>query len=394
MNNSQHKQIHVFTSAALNYLPKVRVLFTSLRKFHPDWRLHLLLADENASFIDTELEAFDEVHSISELNIPQIEGWIFKHTIVELATAIKPFMLQNLLEREDCESVIYLDPDIAVFSEMTELLAALKDSSIVLTPHLLKQESSHDGILDNEISCLKHGIYNLGFIAIKANAIGVDFANWWAERLYSFCYDDIPSGLFTDQRWIDLVPAIFDKVLVFKAPQYNVAPWNLGARHLDIDVNGLYLINGRPLVFYHFSGFDSGAHKVMAEKNSTGNASVKRLIAWYENECKNYAKEIFPKWAFETFPNGEKITRNQRLIYRSRPDLQAAFPSPLRDGHFFAWWNTQGRVEHPDLFIEYSPGGILPRVYIPVFSRKFFYRLAVKLDSLISLLKFKRHRKS
>ena len=36
------------------------------------------------------------------------------------------------------------------------------------------------------------------------------FANWWNNRLQLYCYDDIPRGIFTDQRWVDLAPAYFD----------------------------------------------------------------------------------------------------------------------------------------------------------------------------------------
>ena len=51
--------VHVFTSAAFNYIPKVRMLFHSLRKYHPEWRLHLVLADEMRPNIDLSQEPFD-----------------------------------------------------------------------------------------------------------------------------------------------------------------------------------------------------------------------------------------------------------------------------------------------------------------------------------------------
>ena len=51
------QQVHVYTSAALNYLPKVRTLFSSLRRHHPEWKLHLLVADEivNARIVESEI---------------------------------------------------------------------------------------------------------------------------------------------------------------------------------------------------------------------------------------------------------------------------------------------------------------------------------------------------
>jgi len=38
---------------------------------------------------------------------------------------------------------------------------------------------------------------------------GIDrlrFTEWWAERVYQFAYDSREQGVFTDQKWLDLVP--------------------------------------------------------------------------------------------------------------------------------------------------------------------------------------------
>ena len=41
-----------FTIASNNYLPKVRALFFSIRKFHPEWEIHLLLIENKNSSIN------------------------------------------------------------------------------------------------------------------------------------------------------------------------------------------------------------------------------------------------------------------------------------------------------------------------------------------------------
>ena len=95
------KKVHIFTSAAFNYIPKARVLFQSLRKHHPEWVLRLALADEGHSDIDLSQEPFDSVLPISELDVPDYRGWAFSHSIVELATAIKPFALLKIMSMPD-----------------------------------------------------------------------------------------------------------------------------------------------------------------------------------------------------------------------------------------------------------------------------------------------------
>jgi len=187
-------EIHIFTSAAFNYMPKVRMLFQSLRRLHPEWRLHLALADELRPNFDLSEEPFDEVMEAVDLNIPGWRGWAFCHTIVELATAIKPFMLAHLLKQPGCKKVIYLDPDIVTFSRLDDIVEALDSANVVLTPHQTKPEQSLTAVMDNEICSLKHGVYNLGFIAVSGTEIGHEFADWWSKRVYHFCRADIPIG--------------------------------------------------------------------------------------------------------------------------------------------------------------------------------------------------------
>ncbi len=51
--------IHVFTSAATNYLAKVRLLCRSIKEFYPEVTVHVALADEVSSWLDISAELFD-----------------------------------------------------------------------------------------------------------------------------------------------------------------------------------------------------------------------------------------------------------------------------------------------------------------------------------------------
>ena len=60
----------VFTSAAINYLPKVRKLCASIRQHHPEWEIVLALADRDGGAVDFSVEPIDEVLPIDQLDIP------------------------------------------------------------------------------------------------------------------------------------------------------------------------------------------------------------------------------------------------------------------------------------------------------------------------------------
>lgn len=348
--------LHIFTCAAVNYLPKVRILCRSIRQYHPEARIHLALADEQPEWLDVSTEPFDSVLPLDLLGIPNAYAWSFAHSIVELSTAIKPYALKHLLALPDCEVVLYFDPDMVLFSRVDDILDQFNTHNLALTPHLTQPERSLAGILDHEISCLRHGIFNLGFIAVANTNEGRRFANWWAERLYLFCRAEVENGLFTDQKWLDFAPAFFDGVAVLKSSRHNVATWNLATRNVTGNFSDGFRVDGEPLGFYHFTGFDSGAHRIMAEKYASASPAVRALIAWYEAQIMVAESDPISRWpwAYGSFSDGTTIEPCHRWLYREHGDLQTAFPDPYdaREGEktFLNWCRIEGIWRYPEFF--------------------------------------------
>ena len=322
---------HIFTSAAANYLPKARVLASSIRQFHPDWKIHLVLCDERPPGFSDPFH-FDRVWELTDLDIPNLKSWLFEHTLVEASTAVKGFGLRKLLALPDCDHVLYFDPDIVVLSSLDQLIREFDKSSILLTPHLAEPETTQQAIVDNELSVLQHGIYNLGFVGVRNSPEGHRFADWWCQRLQSFCFNDIPHGLFTDQRWADLVPAYFSDYQVLREPIYNVCTWNLTHRTVTGSLSDGLFVNGRRLAFYHFSGFDSGAQQSMLDRYGAAMPALYELREWYVNSCDEMDAEGFSglPWKYDFFDNGERILDAHRKRYRATPSLHELFPDPFR----------------------------------------------------------------
>jgi hypothetical protein len=343
--------IHVYTSITANYLPKARVLATSLKRVHPDAVFHLIISDRYPADLDRSAEPFDTIISVEELPIPKLRSWIFKHTVVELCTAVKGVAAQEIFRRFEPEVLFYLDPDIAVLGSLKNLTAALRTNSIILTPHVTTPEKELHGVRDNEICALKHGVYNLGFIGIRRDAEGMRFLEWWADRLYHFCYDEIHNGLFTDQRWIDLAPALFPRTGIIRDPEYNVATWNLSNRQATGSPPHGVLINGRPLVFFHFSGFDSGAQEAMLKRYGAASPALFKLREWYIEQSERFGQSRDGKRAciFSRFDDGTPVLPEHRHVYRERADLQDNFPDPFKTANpahsYLAWFQAHAEPE-------------------------------------------------
>jgi hypothetical protein len=327
-------EVNCFTSASFSYLDRVRVLGETLKRHHPDWTFWFCLSDaEPAGFtFDPAREPIDHVVRIEELGIPDLASWIFEHDVVELCTAVKGPMLCHLLEH-GAGKIVYLDPDIAVLADLSEIERLLDDHDIILTPHQLEPDTERSTIIDNEIGSLKYGIYNLGFFAVADRDEGRRFATWWRDRLRDFCFDDVPNGLFTDQRWCDHVPSFFAGVHILRDPGYNVASWNLSRRPLAIEADGSIRVAGRPLRFFHFTKV-TWVGEMMLERYSGGRIEVFELMNWYRAQLRSHAVHDLPDswWAFGQYVSGTPIPREHRLAYRSRQDLRTRFPDPFAAG--------------------------------------------------------------
>lgn len=337
--------MHYYTSITSNYLPKARVLAQSVKRHDREAVFHLLLSDRPPAGWNLANEPFDTVLQLEELGIPNVRAWAFGHALVEMCTAVKGPGALEIVRRHQPRELLYFDPDIVVFDDLGRLQAELQTNSVLLTPHLTEPETSAAGILDNEISALKHGIYNLGFIGFACNERGLRCMRWWAERLLHHCRDDIPGGLFTDQRWADHMPAMFDGVRILREPVFNVATWNLSNRKATGQAPDAIRVNGQPLCFYHFSGLDSGAQETMLKLYGQDSPVLTELRRWYLQACEQQGQAELGRLpsVYAQFDNGQPITRTQRLLYRDRPDLQAAFPDPFFTGdvnrsyaHWFA----------------------------------------------------------
>lgn len=335
-----------YSSFTFSYLNRARVLFESVRRFHPDWELVALITDAPPPGFDfdPENEPFDRVVYAQDLGVPNFPGWLFGHDVVEICTAVKgPFIHQACASGAD--AVVYLDPDTCLFESLSPLEAWLEDHEILLTPHLIDPNTDPLAIQDNDISASRTGIFNLGFVAIRTTGEGARFAKWWNDRLLDYCIDDIPNGLFVDQRWCDHVPALFDGVKVVRDPGYNVASWNLSTRKLSVEKGGAILVNDAPLRFWHFTKLGA-VGDTMTKRYAGENFPVYELWAWYKRQIARTTEARIPErwWAHGVFEDGAPISKAQRRLYRARGDLQAAFPDPFRSGpgSYQQWFEAEG----------------------------------------------------
>lgn len=314
----------IFTSICANYAHKARALGESVKANVPDAKFFVCLTEREVPE-RIKYDCFDQIVLSKDMWPGNFDQFIFKHAIVEASTAVKAHFFQYLMKTYPDEKMfVYLDPDCFVYADLVELKEKLEERPIVLCPHLLQP-----GNIDMELSSTAHGVYNLGFLGVRNSEEGRRLIDWWAERLYLFCYDDIQRGIFTDQKWMDLVPCFFDAE-VFKHRGYDFAPWSL----LDCGMtkeNGKYYVKDDPLRFIHFSGYGKTAQMCMSKWLPEGPHPFKELYEEYSKIHDKYNEDGISKipWSYSCYESGEKIKDSLRIKYRSNYDVMFSTENPF-----------------------------------------------------------------
>ena len=339
------KRNAIFTIASKNYISYARVLMGSFLKYHADWDCFVLLVDKIDGYFDPSKERFQTVE-LEQLEIPDRDSLIFKYKIMELNTAVKPFFIRHLFDKGGYEKVIYFDPDILILRELDDLFDVLNRYSIVLTPHITSPIPD-DGKTQSEINVMRSGCYNLGFIGLSNYGKIKGFLGWWEERLLKYCFSAPDAGLFVDQKWIDLVPSLFDGVFILKHPGYNVAYWNLHEKTFSVD-QGNYSVNGEPLFFYHFSGMElDNINSISKHQNRYQLDEIRNLDKLFVSYKRMLIHEGYDEsrhwpYFYGYFDNGVKIPDIIREIYNTL-GCPTSFGNPYETSgrkSFFKWLNS------------------------------------------------------
>ena len=175
------------------------------------------------------------------------------------------------------------------------------------------------------------------------------FLDWWCERLLTDCRIAQHRGLFVDQRWVDFVPGLFANLAILRDPAYNVAYWNLPSRDLRWDAELGYTVDGRPLRFFHFSGYNPAKPHELSKYQDRirlpENPALQHLCDDYGRQLMASGSEDFRELPYEhdVLPSGLRLTPRLRDIYREgleAGDAPTTIFTPAGETAFLAWLNA------------------------------------------------------
>jgi len=214
------------------------------------------------------------------------------------------------------------------------------------------------------------------------------------------------AGLFVDQKWVNLVPCLFDKVHILRHVGCNVAYWNLHERSLSESDLG-YLVDGSsPLVFFHYSGYSPSRPNQLSSKlrvPQSINQTLKQLMLFYEERLKANGAETYQKYAYAyaTFSDGSLVPSLARRIYSVTMDQWGTQDPFDARGDFFAAAKKAGLLSSQDQSGRYSSNNLPTNDWrIKAMNRFLFslpriiggnrYTMLMKYLSFISILRNQR----
>ncbi|RXY99461.1 hypothetical protein DMO16_07100 [Fictibacillus sp. S7] len=319
------------TSVCMNHLAMAKALAQSIKRHHPESKMVVCLIEKHLPVSVDGLDLFDEIVLAKDMGYLHFEQTIFKYSQYETAGFSKGQLFRYIFQKYPKEeNVVYLDSDTLVFGPFIEVEDALRLHSIVLTPHILNSVKN-PAYLFGEFALLNSGNFNTGFIALKRSKESLEFLDWYCYRLNHYCYTDPPRGLFNEQKWMDLVPVFFDKVMNVKHPGYNVAYWNLFERNIT-QTSGNYMVNDQPLRFFHFSGLAFITDTLYLINNETTTHGI-NILNKYQRLLENHGHRdlLNIPWSYDYFDNGRMISDQIRTIYKNNHLAQSEIINPFSE---------------------------------------------------------------
>ena len=350
-----------FTIVAKNYIGLGQILGLSLRKHNPNIDFRIFVADEfteQPAILPKEVVMAKQV--LKDLSEAQWTDMAFKYDLTEFCTALKPFCFDHLLA-EGYEKAYYFDPDIFIFASIKDITESLNTHSMTLTPQIAGIHVNYTGE-HPEWAMNVNGIFNLGFCGIRNDQWGHKVIQWWKERLRDQAFTDRSVGQFTDQKWMDWIPAFLgEKLYVQQSLGMNLAPWNYFERKIKKNADNQYSVMFRTqdtfqredeLVFVHFAGSDYSKLKqgIIARKRIEDLKEyddINLINAIYRDAIvKNtsvFDSFINQPYTYATYDNGSPIASFHRRLYHGL-DPFPANPFATDKGSFFDCIHRKGMV--------------------------------------------------
>lgn len=291
-----------------SHIPFAQALYSSISNFHDNFSFFALVVDADSSLtIDAAANFFcltpaDLIQSASTQKL--FDKYQVQSKGDELRWALKPALLRWLLDTK-ADKVVYVDADIFFVGSVDFLFDDLEKHTLLLTPHWYISTPGSDDFRNLFTS----GYFNAGFAGASKNAVAI--LQWWEEACFYKMEKSSTEGLYDDQRYLDLVPFLFENVGVITHRGCNLANWNLDTNIREL-IDGRLLISGRfEPKFIHFT-YETIQRVILGHDG--------HLLSYLNDYKRTFGPAIFDEHFsnLETLKSNWYLTIKRKLLIRTR----------------------------------------------------------------------------
>jgi hypothetical protein len=233
----------------VRYALRGLTLYRSLSRHCPAFRLWVLCMDDETHVLLSGL-GLPNLTAVPLAGLeawdPELAGVKPRRQRVEYYFTCTPSLPRFILaQHPEVELLTYLDADLFFFDSPESVFDEIGSASVAIIGHRFPPQLR---------AFERFGIYNVGWVSFRRDEAAAECLGWWRERCLEWCHDRCEEGRFADQKYLDDWPRRFKNVAVLRHQGANVAPWNVMAQRLD-GTGDRVLVDGTPLVFFHFHGF-------------------------------------------------------------------------------------------------------------------------------------------
>jgi lipopolysaccharide biosynthesis glycosyltransferase len=340
----------ICTIITKSYLAYARTLAKSILKHHPEITLYVLLVDQVDESFNPDIEPFKLIHLENLSDQLVVEQMCFYYTAFELCCALRGLLHEYMFNQTSAQSWLFLDSDIMVFHPLDSVFEELQATSILLTPHCTTPVSE-EHIAPHEIDIVSSGLYNGGFLGLRRSEETKKFIDWFKTRLKFYSLNDLGRGQFVDQNWLNLVPLYFKDSALCSEPGANLGHWNLFEKELTKDGSGMILVDGKPILFIHFSGWDIESPEQISKyapmyRDNTPSLWSDLAEAYQKNLLENGYYEFKDlSYTFNYFSDGKLILPEfRRIQYDNMLKGKDFQKSPFLSSKFFSYLLEQKKI--------------------------------------------------
>ena len=297
-----------FTFSDNNFLPRTLAMLKSFINYEVSPKIIFVQIEtlelksvQILNDMNVEIMSIESIIDISTLN--KIES---NRTKMEFMWTLPSLLLNQFLQTiPGYTDVVYLDADLFFFNSSEKIWSEVPNGNISIIEHKMSQRLQREFPIS--------GRFNVSWVSIPNNKLGLDCAKTWASQCVELC-PEIPIKIkgkivYGDQKYLDDWPSLYgDKLTVIENIGAGVAPWNF--ENYSFTYDDTFKVSGVDLIFYHFSSHQFGF--LLARKMGRiyrGKSNIpKKLYLEYEQELIQMAKLLkLKKWRSRYLPFQSRV---------------------------------------------------------------------------------------